>query len=74
MIDFEPEPAVVDLRERVHAFVRDVVIPAEPRDLAAHGLDDALRRELQDEAAPASSRRRSAWSSAASASTCPRSR
>jgi acyl-CoA dehydrogenase len=50
MIDFEPEPAVVDLRDRVRAFVRDVVIPAEPRDVAAHGLDDGLRRELQDEA------------------------
>jgi acyl-CoA dehydrogenase len=50
MIDFEPEPALVDLRDRVRAFVRDVVIPAEPRDVSAHGLDDALRRELQDKA------------------------
>jgi acyl-CoA dehydrogenase len=50
MIDFEPEPAVVDLRDRVRAFVRDVVIPAEPRDVSAHGLDEALRRELQDAA------------------------
>jgi acyl-CoA dehydrogenase len=50
MIDFEPEPALVDLRDRVRAFVRDVVIAAEPRDVSAHGLDDALRRELQDEA------------------------
>ena len=49
MIDFEPEPALVDLRDRVRAFVRDVVIPAEPRDVSAHGLDDALRREMQDE-------------------------
>jgi acyl-CoA dehydrogenase len=54
MIDFELEPAVADLRDRVRAFVRDVVIPAEPRDVSAHGLDDALRRELQDEARRAS--------------------
>jgi hypothetical protein len=50
MIDFKPEPAVVDVRDPVRAFVRDVVIPAEPRDVSAHGLDDALRQELQDEA------------------------
>jgi acyl-CoA dehydrogenase len=49
-MDFSPEPALADLRDRVRAFVRDVVIPAEPRDVSAHGLDDALRRELQDEA------------------------
>ena len=33
---------------RVRAFVRDTVIPAEPRDLAdGHGPEPALRRELQ---------------------------
>jgi acyl-CoA dehydrogenase len=50
MIDFTIEPAVADLRDRVKAFVRDVVIPAEPRDAGAHGLDPALRQELQDAA------------------------
>jgi hypothetical protein len=30
----------------VRAFARDVLIPAEPRDVAGHGLDDELRREL----------------------------
>jgi acyl-CoA dehydrogenase len=50
MIDFTPEPEVVELRDRVRDFIRDVVIPAEPRDVSAHGLDDGLRSELQDEA------------------------
>ncbi len=50
MIDFSLEPELVELCDRVRTFVHDVVIPAEPRDLATHGVDDALRRELQDEA------------------------
>ena len=50
MIDFEPEPEVVELRDRVAAFVRDVCIPAEARDTGAHGLDPELRAELQAEA------------------------
>jgi acyl-CoA dehydrogenase len=50
MIDFELEPEVVELRDRVRAFVRDVVIPAEPRDVSQHGLDDGLRAELQEQA------------------------
>lgn len=47
MIDFGLDPQVQELRERVRAFVRDVAIPAEPRDAPGHGLDDALRAELQ---------------------------
>ena len=47
MIDFELTPAVARLRERTAAFVREVVIPAESRDLPGHGLDAALRAELQ---------------------------
>ncbi len=50
MIDFEPDPTVAMLRERVRAFIHDVVIPAEPRDVSVHGLDDALRAELQAKA------------------------
>lgn len=50
MIDFSLDPAVVDLRERVRAFVRDVALPAEERDTGEHGPDDALRAELQAEA------------------------
>ncbi|HEY4277178.1 MAG TPA: acyl-CoA dehydrogenase family protein [Conexibacter sp.] len=50
MIDFELEPELVELRDRVAAFVRDVVIPAEARDTGSHGVDDALRAELQEAA------------------------
>lgn len=51
MIDFDLEPGLVELQERVRGFVRDVVIPAEERDATAgHGLDEGLRAELQDEA------------------------
>ena len=32
------------------SFIEEVVIPAEARDVPGHGLDDALRSELQDEA------------------------
>lgn len=50
MIDFALEPAQLELRERVATFVRDVAIPAEPRDVGSHGLTEDLRRELQLEA------------------------
>jgi acyl-CoA dehydrogenase len=51
VIDFELEPELIQLRERVAEFVREVVIPAEPRDPGTgHGTDDGLRAELQDEA------------------------
>jgi acyl-CoA dehydrogenase len=47
VIDFTPTPEAAQLAERTAAFVRDVVIPAEPRDLPGHGLDAGLRAELQ---------------------------
>jgi acyl-CoA dehydrogenase len=47
MIDFEIPPDVVEIQERTAAFVRDVVIPAEPRDIPGHGPSDAFRVELQ---------------------------
>jgi acyl-CoA dehydrogenase len=47
MIDFEIDPGVADLRDGARDFVRTVVVPAEPRDLPEHGLDEALRDELQ---------------------------
>ncbi|MBS1677883.1 MAG: acyl-CoA dehydrogenase family protein [Actinobacteria bacterium] len=47
MIDFEIPTEVAALRERVAAFVRDVAIPAEARDHGEHGIEDALRTELQ---------------------------
>jgi len=50
MIDFTPDPAVAELRDRVADFVRDVAIPAEERDESTHGLDDKLRAQLQDQA------------------------
>jgi acyl-CoA dehydrogenase len=50
MIDFALAPEVIELRDRVRAFVREVVIPSEARDLDAHGLDDGLRAELQERA------------------------
>jgi acyl-CoA dehydrogenase len=50
VIDFELDAELVELRDRVAAFVRDVCIPAEARDTGAHGLDPALRAELQAEA------------------------
>jgi hypothetical protein len=46
VIDFELEPEQVELRERVAEFVREVAIPAEPRDVGGHGTDDGLRAEL----------------------------
>jgi acyl-CoA dehydrogenase len=50
VIDFELEPELTQLRERVAEFVREVAIPAEPRDSGGHGTDDGLRAELQEEA------------------------
>jgi acyl-CoA dehydrogenase len=50
VIDFELEPELIDLRERVAGFVQEVCIPAEPRDVSTHGTPEDLRAELQDAA------------------------
>jgi acyl-CoA dehydrogenase len=50
MIDFELDRSTAELRDRVRAFVHEVVIPAEPRDQSTHGLDEELRSELQSNA------------------------
>jgi acyl-CoA dehydrogenase len=50
VIDFEIPTEVSELRERVREFVETVAIPAEARDTNPHGVDDALRAELQAEA------------------------
>jgi acyl-CoA dehydrogenase len=50
VIDFEVPGEVEALRGRVRAFVAEVAIPAEARDRSEHGLDEALRAELQDRA------------------------
>src|SRR5947209_4311239 len=50
MIDFSLEPELVNLRDRVRTFIREMVIPAESRDTAGHGIDETLRHELQEEA------------------------
>jgi acyl-CoA dehydrogenase len=50
VIDFELDPELLELRERVREFVREVAIPAEPRDVSTHGTDEALRAELQEKA------------------------
>jgi acyl-CoA dehydrogenase len=50
VIDFEVPAEVAELRERVRGFVATVAIPAEARDLSAHGLDEGLRAELQEAA------------------------
>lgn len=47
MIDFGLDPGLEALRERVREFVATVAIPAEARDVSAHGLDEGLRAELQ---------------------------
>jgi acyl-CoA dehydrogenase len=49
MIDFSVPVEVEALRERTRAFIRDVVIPAEPRDTGPT-LQAGLRAELQEEA------------------------
>ena len=70
-IDFDPGPELRALADRTTAFIRDEVIPAEPRDNGEHGLDGGLRAELQQAAkiaglfAP-----QVAPSSVGSASTC----
>ncbi len=46
-IDLDPGPELTALAERTAAFVADVVIPAEPRDVGRHGLEADLRAELQ---------------------------
>ncbi len=50
VIDFELEPELLELRERVREFIREVAIPNEPRDVSSHGTDDGLRAELQEQA------------------------
>jgi acyl-CoA dehydrogenase len=50
MIDFSLDPELIALRDRVRAFIRDVVMPAEQHDAGTHGPDDDLRRDLQQEA------------------------
>lgn len=50
MIDFELDDDLLAPRERVREFIREVVIPAEPRDVSEHGTDDGLRAELQEKA------------------------
>lgn len=47
MIDFTLPTEVEELRDRVSEFIRETVIPAEQRDQGRHGLDEALRAELQ---------------------------
>jgi acyl-CoA dehydrogenase len=47
--DFSLSPRVAQWQERVARFVDDVVIPRE-QDAFAGGLDDTLRKELQQEA------------------------
>ena len=62
------------IAERVRAFVRDVVIPAEPRDEGSeHGPAPELRRECRPQPVPrVCSLRTSAPPSGGSASTCAR--
>jgi acyl-CoA dehydrogenase len=50
MIDFSLDPALAALRDRVRTFVSATVIPAESRDQGVHGIDDGLRRQLQQDA------------------------
>jgi acyl-CoA dehydrogenase len=47
VIDFSVPDTVRELEADTAAFVRDVVIPAEARDRSVHGLEPALRDELQ---------------------------
>jgi acyl-CoA dehydrogenase len=47
--DFSLSPRVEEWRDRITRFVNDVVIPRE-QDAFAGGVDDALRKELQQEA------------------------
>ncbi|HEX8752253.1 MAG TPA: acyl-CoA dehydrogenase family protein, partial [Solirubrobacterales bacterium] len=50
MIDFSLDGELAALRDRVREFVAEVAIPAEPRDVSEHGLDEGLRAELQEKA------------------------
>jgi acyl-CoA dehydrogenase len=50
MIDFELDPELLELRERVRAFIHEVAIPNEHRDVSSHGTDDRLRAEMQERA------------------------
>jgi acyl-CoA dehydrogenase len=50
MIDFSLDSELATLRDRVREFVAEVAIPAEPRDVSEHGLDEGLRGELQEKA------------------------
>ena len=47
MIDFELPAELVELRERIDAFIREIIVPYEddPRQ-SAHGASEPLRREL----------------------------
>jgi acyl-CoA dehydrogenase len=47
--DFSLSPRVIDWRDRITRFVDDVVIPRE-QDAFIHGVDDTLRKELQQQA------------------------
>jgi acyl-CoA dehydrogenase len=47
VIDFSLDSELIALRDHVREFIHTIVIPAEPRDETEHGVDDALRRELQ---------------------------
>lgn len=47
MIDFEIDAPLRELQQRVRDFVREVAITYEPQDNGSHGLEDALRGELQ---------------------------
>ena len=44
--DFSLSPRVIEWRDRITRFVDDVVIPRE-QDAFIHGVDDTLRKELQ---------------------------
>jgi len=50
MIDFSLDPELIALRDRVRAFTREVVMPAEQNDRGTHGPGDDLRRNLQQQA------------------------
>ncbi|HEY1704782.1 MAG TPA: hypothetical protein VGG75_34215 [Trebonia sp.] len=45
--DFSLSPRVTEWRDRITGFVDDAVIPRE-QDAFAAGVDDALRKELQE--------------------------
>ena len=47
--DFSLAPRVAEYRDRITRFVDDVVIPRE-QDAFADGVDDTLRKELQQQA------------------------